>query len=138
MVRGTLKQKYCHPSSDLHFLADALRDRHRGDTTRLSTANYPVFTVTILVEKLGQLGRLSRSGFTNHDNNYGRWKRKNSGGRLCVEEDSPWFSRKTFINSSRQAKAGRYSRCSFNVRDFAKELTPVEAFRCVANFESPL
>ena len=46
------------PSTNLHLFADALCDRHRGDTTRLSTTYNPMFTVTILVEKLCQLGRL--------------------------------------------------------------------------------
>lgn len=68
MFRGTQIQKSGHPWTDLHFLADALRDRHRGDTTRLSTTYNPVFAVTILVEKLGQLGRLSRSSLPDHDN----------------------------------------------------------------------
>jgi len=70
MIRETLTQKSGHPSTDLHLFADTLRDGHGSDTTRLSTTYDPMFTVTVLVEKLSQLCRLSRSGLPNHDNDW--------------------------------------------------------------------
>ena len=56
--------------TDLHFFADALRDRHRGNTTRLSATYNTMLTVAIFVEKLGKLRGLPRPGFPNHDDNW--------------------------------------------------------------------
>jgi hypothetical protein len=44
----------------------------------------------------------------------------------------------TIISSSRLAKAGRYSLCCLSVLFRANALTPDEAFKWVANLESPL
>lgn len=119
---------------DLHLLADALGDTHGGDTTRLGTADDPILTVPLLMEELRELSRLARSCLSNTDDDCEQTR------QYCSREergwDSPWFSRMTLRSASRDAKAGRYWRCSLSVLLREKALAPVEALRCEANCES--
>ena len=127
---------HCTTELALHLFADTFSDRHSGDTSRLCAADDTVRTIAVFVKELGQLGRFAGAGLSDNNDDCRGVSCYARGIRKCL--DQPWLSRMTLSSSSRQANAGRYSLCSFKVRDFANALTPVAVLRCVANFESPL
>ena len=50
-----------------HFFTNTFRDRHGSDTTRLGTSDEAVGAVTVLIQELSELCRLSGTRFTNDD-----------------------------------------------------------------------
>ena len=64
-------EKIIGGSTDFHLLADALRNRHGCDTTRLGTSNEAKLAVSIFIQELCKLSCLSGPSFTDDDDYYG-------------------------------------------------------------------
>ena len=56
--------------TNLHFFTDTLRDRHSSNTTRLSTSHKSIGAVAVFVQELSELGGLTRTSFTNDNDDY--------------------------------------------------------------------